>query len=152
MVYSLKGKQDLLEVYEDRVAITPKGVLGFMNKGLKGTKEIPFDSITAIQFKEASGIFNGFLQFTIGGGNESKGGLFAATRDENTFMFAGVKNNPFVTEIKAYVDRAISKLKSPQVSSSALSLSDELRKLGELRNEGILSEEEFTVAKRRLLD
>jgi hypothetical protein len=35
--YTMKGVQDLLEVFEDKVTITPKGVLGFMNKGLKVT-------------------------------------------------------------------------------------------------------------------
>lgn len=70
-VFTLKGKQDLLEVFEDRVTIKPKGVLGFLNKGMKGTKEIPFASVVAVQFREAGPWFNGYLQFTIPGGNES---------------------------------------------------------------------------------
>jgi hypothetical protein len=74
-VYTMRGVQDLLEVFEDRVAISPKGFMGFMNKGLKGTKEIPFTSVVAVQFKEAGAVFSGYLQFTIPGGNESKGGL-----------------------------------------------------------------------------
>lgn len=37
---SMKGVQDLIEVFEDKVTITPKGVLGFLNKGLKGTKPL----------------------------------------------------------------------------------------------------------------
>ncbi len=53
-IHTMRGVQDLLEVFEDKVTITPKGVLGFLNKGLKGTKEIPFHSIVAIQIKEAS--------------------------------------------------------------------------------------------------
>lgn len=87
----MKGVQDLLEVFEDRVTITPKGVLGFLNKGVKGTKEIPFTSIVAVQFKEAGTVFSGYLQFTIPGGNENTGGILAATKDENTFMFAHAK-------------------------------------------------------------
>ncbi|MEW5871452.1 MAG: tetratricopeptide repeat protein [Chloroflexota bacterium] len=70
VIYTMRGVQDLLEVYEDKVAITPKGVLGFLNKGLKGTKMIPFISITAIQFKKP-GMTNGYLQFTLSGGNEN---------------------------------------------------------------------------------
>ena len=64
-VYNMKGVQDLLEVFEDKVTITPKGILGFMNKGLKGTKSIPFTSITAIQFKEAGAVFSGFGQSAV---------------------------------------------------------------------------------------
>ncbi|BDP60172.1 hypothetical protein EfmJHP38_11100 [Enterococcus faecium] len=30
---------------------------------------------------------NGYIQFTLLGGNESRGGILAATKDENTVMF-----------------------------------------------------------------
>ena len=36
-IYTMHGVQDLLEVYADKVCITPRGVLGFFNKGMKGT-------------------------------------------------------------------------------------------------------------------
>lgn len=150
-VYSMKGVQDLLEVYEDRVTITPKGVLGFLNKGIKGTKEIPFMSIVAVQFKEAGTVFSGYLQFTIPGGNESRGGIFAATKDENTFMFARTENNAMAREIKEYIDGAIRKSRTPQASAPASNLSDELQKLAQLKEQGILSEEEFQATKRKLI-
>ncbi len=150
-VYSMAGVQDLLEVFEDRVTITPKGILGFLNKGLKGTKEIPFASIIAVQFKEAGTIFSGYLQFTIPGGNESKGGLMAATADENTFMFAHTKNNAMAKEIKEHIDRAVRKARTPQVGPNTTNLSDELQKLAELKATGILSDEEFQAAKRKLI-
>jgi len=35
--YTMKGVQDLLEVFEDKITITPKGVLGFLNKGINST-------------------------------------------------------------------------------------------------------------------
>lgn len=44
-IHTMKGVGELLEVFDDKVTITPKGVLGFMAKGLKGTKTIPFSSI-----------------------------------------------------------------------------------------------------------
>jgi hypothetical protein len=150
-IYTMKGVQDLLEVYEDRVAITPKGVLGFLNKGIKGTKEIPFHSIVAVQFKESGALFSGYIQFTIPGGNESRGGLLSATKDENTFMFAEKKNNALAIEIKNYIDSAVRKLKTPQANSQTVSLSDELQKLAGLKEQGILSDEEFQAAKKRLI-
>lgn len=149
-VYVMKGVQDLLEVFEDRVSITPKGVLGLLNKGVKGPKEIPFASIVAVQFKEA-GIFSGYLQFTIPGGNESRGGIFAATKDENTFMFAHAKNNVMAREIKEYIDEAIRRSRAPQAVAPATNLSDELQKLAKLKEQGVLSEDEFRAAKKRLL-
>ncbi len=150
-VFSMKGVQDLLEVYYDRVTITPKGVLGFMNKGIKGTTEIPFTSIVAVQFKEAGEVFSGYLQFTIPGGIESRGGILAAAKDENTFMFAYKVNNPKAKEIKEYIDSSVRKLHKPQVTPPATNLSDELQKLASLKEQGVLTEEEFHAAKRKLI-
>lgn len=38
--------------------------------------------------KKAGALTNGYIQFVILGSRESKGGLMAATQDENTVMFA----------------------------------------------------------------
>lgn len=149
IVYTMKGVMGVLEVYEDKVTITPKGVTGFLTKGLKGTKTIPLFSISAIQFKK-SGITNGYLQFTVPGGNESKAGLRAAAYDENSFIFRG--KNEKALEIKEYIEERIQQLRNPQVTSSGPSLSDELQKLADLKAQGILSEEEFQTAKRRLIE
>jgi len=51
IVCKILGVDTDLEVFEDKLTITPKGVLGFLNKGLKGIKTIPFTSITAVQHK-----------------------------------------------------------------------------------------------------
>ncbi len=149
-VYTMKGVQDFLEVFEDRISITPKGVLGFLNKGLKGTKEIPFTSIVAVQFKEAGALFNGYIQFTIPGGIENRSGIFAATKDENTVMFRE-NSNALAFEIKTYIDTAVRKLKTPEMKPPTASLSDELKNLAELKEQGILSEEEFQTAKKKLI-
>ncbi len=150
-VFVMKGVQDTLRVFEDRVTITPRGVLGFFNKGITGTKEIPFSSITAIQFREAGPVISGFMQFTIPGGNESRGGIFAATKDENTFMFASPGNNLTAKEIKSYIDSAIRQLRTPQTMAPARNLSDELSALARLKESGVLSDAEFQAAKKRLI-
>ena len=149
-VFSLDGVQDRLEVFVDRVSITPKGVLGFLNKGIKGTKEIPFRSIIAVQFKEAGDFFNGYVQFTIPGGNESRGGIFAATKDENTVMFAA-KNNTLARNIKNYIDTAVQELTVQRINPSTTSLSNEILKLAKLKEQGILSDQEFQNAKKKLI-
>jgi hypothetical protein len=145
------GVGGVIEVFEDKIAITPNGVLGFLNKGLKGTKEIPYASIIAVQFKEAGVLFSGYLQFTIPGGNESRGGLFAAAEDENTFMFAGTNNNSKAKEIKEYIDQSIRKARTRQPQPPTTNLSDELQKLAGLKDQGVLSEDEFQAAKRKLI-
>ena len=150
-LFAMRGLQDLLEVFEDRVTIAPKGILGFLNKGGRGTKEIPFASIVAVQFKESGAVFSGYLQFTIPGGIESRGGTLAATKDENTFMFAGSESNAMARQIKQYIDGAVRRSRAPRPAAPAPSLSDELQKLAQLQAPGVLSEEEFRAAKKRLL-
>ncbi len=149
-VYTMTGFSDVLEVFEDRVTLTPKGVLGFLYKGTQGTKEIPFLSITAIQFKEA-GFFVGYLQFTILGGNESEEGGGAALTDENSFTYDSAESNGKAKEIKKFIDQAMRKTRSPQPPANTTSLSDELQKLAALNAQGILSDEEFQSAKRKLI-
>jgi len=147
-IYAMRGNGDLLEVYEDKVTITPSGVIGFLCKGLKGTKTIPFFSISAIQFKK-SGITSGYLQFTVPGGNESLGGVLMGITDENTFMFAG--QNELALEIKEYIEKKIQELRKPQIPSSRSNLPDEIQKLADMKEKGILSDEEFQAAKHRLI-
>jgi len=57
----------------------------------KGHKQIPLDHITAVQFKPAGPLVNGFIQFTLAGGIEprSRAGsqTFDAVRDENSVVF-----------------------------------------------------------------
>ena len=56
-------------------------------------------------------------------------------------------------KFESAVHRYLSSMKSPQtmVDDVSAGLSDELKKLAELRASGVLSEEEFRVAKRKLL-
>jgi hypothetical protein len=160
-VLSMRGVQDVIEVYEDRVCITPQGVFGFLNKGLKGMKVIPITSITAVQHRFAGPIVSGYLQFTLSGGLESGGGVLAAAKDENTFMFAKTSilhknekdNNELALAIKNYVEQRMAALKAPPRSEARgpASLTEELVKLAELRDKGVLSNQEFEQAKARLL-
>lgn len=153
--YKVSGVSEDLEVFEDKLTITPRGVLGFMTKGLKGTKTIPFRSITAVQHRKAGVILSGYLQFTLPGGIESRGGVFSAASDENTFMYAGVDKNDQIEEVKAYVERRMRELRDEDRGCpgmrSAGSTADELMKLAKLRDQGVLTEEEFAKAKQRLL-
>ena len=154
-LFRMKGHGSRIEVFADKVELTPSGITGFMNHGLKGTKSIPLHSITAIQFKEAGLVTLGYLQFTISGGNESRGGMFAAAQDENSFTFNRTEgNNEQAKQIKAFLETKMRELHAPQHQAptiSSASIADELRKLAELKAQGVLTEPEFQAAKQRLL-
>lgn len=140
------GVSEDLEVFEDRLIITPRGVLGFLTKGLKGSKEIPFSSITAVQFKDAGLLFSGYIQFTIPGGKESSGGLWAATSDENTVMFAKDVSQE-MQKAKVFIQERIGRT----TLVTAPSLADEIMKLKNLKDNGAITDEEFNVMKMNLL-
>jgi hypothetical protein len=55
-------------------------------------------------------------------------------------------------KIKDYIESQMQKLRNPNTSNqSSASLSSELEKLAELKNKGILTDDEFQSAKKRLL-
>jgi Short C-terminal domain/Domain of unknown function (DUF4429) len=149
-IYRVSGVGGDLEVFEGKLTITPRGAFGFLNKGIKGTKTIPFTSITAIQYKEP-GLTNGYLQLTVPGGNESRRGVFAAASDENSFMFRASQSE-VMQEVKLYIERRVEELSNRSGTSAvAASMADEVLKLAKLKDQGLLTEEEFATAKEKLL-
>lgn len=145
-----KGVGGQIELSDTAVTIKRKGFLGFVTQGLKGEKRIPFASIGAVQFKKA-GITSGYIQFSIVGGNEARGGVFDAAKDENTVMFT-MKQQAEFAELRDLVDTRIAASRAPTViQQSAASVADELTKLAALRDQGVLSEEEFNGQKAVLL-
>ena len=86
-ILSAKGHTGQIDLYENRIDIKRKGFLSFALHGFDGTKTIFLKSLTGLQFKEAGVGTAGFIQFMFSGGEESKKGLFNATKDENTVMF-----------------------------------------------------------------
>jgi hypothetical protein len=81
------GRNGKIVLYDDHLVIK-RGARGFLLGGgmLRGDKTIPFGSIVAVQFKK-SGMTLGYIQFTLMGGNEAKGGVMQSVTDENTVNF-----------------------------------------------------------------
>ena len=88
------------------VEIVRKGAMSFLTQGIKGNKKIAIRQISAVQFKPAGLMFNGYIQFSFIGGNESKAGIFNATQDENTIMFKK-KQQPEFEKIKEEIEKKI---------------------------------------------
>lgn len=103
---SINGVGGQLTLTPKRVIIKRQGMLAKAGHGYKGDKEIPMKNITAIQFKPSGSLTNGYIQFSILGGNEAKGGVFDATSDENTVMFKKSQEAAF-REVKRFIDAFI---------------------------------------------
>lgn len=147
--FVLDGIHDTLEIFDTKLTITPKaGATAILVRGLKGTKSIPYSSITAVQFRKANPI-NGYIQFSILGGKESGGGVIDAISDENSCFFSQ-HNNDLAEQIKNYIEE---KMARPSIATpaAAKSIGEELSHLSELNKNGVLTDEEFIAAKEKLL-
>lgn len=137
------------------VTITRKGFLARATHG-KGEKRLHISQISAVQWKPAGAMVNGFIQFTVPGGNEVRGRMGSQTsnaaKDENSVIFTKAQMPEF-EKLRATLDAAIVAQHTPQQAAPASSgsLADELAKLAGLRDQGILSPAEFEQQKARLL-
>ena len=144
---SFKGRNGRVELYENFIRLDRGTAWGFLTQGLKGKKDIYFHNITSIQIKKP-GFTVGYLQVSLPGGNESKGGVFASVKDENTVTFTQNKYEEAL-KIKEYVEQKIMAINS-RVTGQA-SMADEIEKMHLLKEKGILTQKEFEEKKRNLL-
>ena len=151
-LFQVKGVNGQVYVYEDRIVIARKGALGFMSQGLAGEKTIPMASIQSVQFRRGGAMLNGFIQFGILGGREGRGGVMGATQDENTVMLRMGEQSDIGEKIKQYVEGRILERSNPQQPAvQAVSAADEILKLKQLLDAGILTQDEFDAKKKQLL-
>lgn len=142
---SAEGLNGVVTLYSDRVRIRRKGGGSFFTHGLTGDKDIRLASISSVQLKPAGRLTGGYIQFAFFGGTESKGGILRATSDENTVMF-NRKQTPGFEALRDAVQERMSR--NDARGSDWL---QELEKLADLRDRGILTNEEFKRKKQQLL-
>lgn len=105
----------------------------------------------SVQFKKGNMLTNGFIQFGILGGREGRGGVFNATRDENTVMIKQSTNGE-AHQIKDYIEGIIiNRSKNQGTVVQQVSPAEELKKFKELLDMGAISQEEFDAKKKQIL-
>ncbi len=121
----------------------------------KGEKRIPISSIKAVQWKPAGPLVNGFIQFTVPGGREKRSAFGSQTssagKDENSVIFTR-KQMPEFEKLRAAVEPALeqgAQATTPQQSGP--SIGDQITQLAALRDQGLLTNEEFAAKKANLL-
>jgi hypothetical protein len=148
------GVHGSIELVGNKIIIKrTKGLMSRLSYGIKGNKEILIKTITSIQFKSA-GILNGYIQFSFSGGKDNTGGILDAAGDENTVFFTK-KQQPAFEKLKSIIEEKIEALNNNNNSQAQqaflVNVADEIKKLAELKDSGILTEEEFTAKKKQLL-
>lgn len=152
----VKGRGGEIEFDGHFITIRHTGALGRMSVG-KGDKRIPITSITAVQIKPAGAMVNGYIQFTLPGGNEKKAGFgkqtMDAAGDENSVIFTKNQEQDFL-ELRDAIEKAMISRSGPQVIVTAAagpSKLDQLKQIGELRDAGVLTPEEFEIEKTKIM-
>ena len=136
------------------ITITGKGFVARLFVG-KGEKRIPLGSVASVQWEPAGGRVNGFIQFEIPGqgGTRSAFGRQTsdAARDENSVVFTA-RQMPEFERVRWVIDQAIAtRHNAPSQVRAPVSVADEMAKLAALRDQGLLSLQEFEQQKTRLL-
>jgi len=144
----LKGSNGQISFDGSTVTITRKGFgAAIWSGGFGAVKTLPISAITGVQFKK-SGLLLGYLQLTVPGELSAKkqNRTQSLLQDENTITFYAKKNEEFkalAAELQAVL--------SAGSSSGMPDAADQLKKLAELRNIGVLTDAEFDGKKADLL-
>lgn len=148
--YSFTGINGKLLVFDNKIEISHSGVAGVLSNGFSGSKSIPYKAIQSVQLKEGGIALHGYIQFGIMGGKEKLGGVEKAFDDENSIVFPMAKNN-IAKEIVSFIEDKIYNVGTAQTIVNNVSSADEILKLKQLLDSGIITQEEFDKKKSQLL-
>ena len=143
------GVNGQIVVDDNWVTIKRKGAMAMLTQGIKGDKKIPITNIISVQFKNANSLVNGYIQFATASG-EGTHGINQATADENTVMFKKNQMSDF-ENLRDHIEGLIADRMNSGGKSGSIDVADELAKLAKLKEQGILSEAEFSKMKAKLL-
>lgn len=161
------GASGALAAFEDRCMIVKKGALTSLMTGALGGGRVaifPYHQVTGVEYN--GGLVQGVLEILTASyqGSANKDYWRGSNRGRNADS-----NDPFTLSNTLPLSRAIYKRARPKVealqdmvarahrgdvrapASGTPSLSDELAKLSDLKDRGVLTDQEFDLAKARLL-
>lgn len=160
LLAELKGQNGALLVYNDRIEISRKTIGGFVAQGAKGNRRFYYSSINSIEYKTPTIWSNGYLKVISSGTKDidASVGLLSSSmesfKDPNTLILRAFTKDSSKKCDQAYelVIKQIETVKSESgKKNNSISNLDEIKKLGELFKEGIITKDEFEQQKKKLL-
>jgi hypothetical protein len=154
-VMEVKGHTGTVRFDGETVTILRKGGLGRLAVG-KGEKHIPLASISAVQFKPAGPVVNGYIQFTVGGGIERRSAFGRQTaeagRDENSVVFHYQQRQKF-EELRDTIQEALTAHHRGRGVAAApqATIPQQIEQLAALRESGAITDAEYEAKKTELL-
>lgn len=130
------------------LSIVRRGV-GILTGGGRAQIRIPIGSVTAVMWKPANPLVNGYIHFSIPGSDGRTSSRSASVRSsENTVSFLSSQMKEFEA-LRDAVEAAIRR--GPQPTVAPASIPEQIAQYAALRDQGILTDEEFAAKKARLL-
>lgn len=163
MIAEFKGQNGKIMVFDDHLAISHATVGGFIGQGgFSGERKFYYPDITSFEYKKPTLFANGYFKVIVPGTHDTSAtvGLLGSSAksmaDANTIVlraFSG-KVGEEADKVHQLITAKIADAKKSRNAPAAPAVSkmDELKKLGELKQAGILTEEEFAKEKERLLN
>lgn len=116
----------------------------------RGQIRIPVRSVTAVMWKPANPVVNGYIHFSVPGGTDRRSRSQSANvrLSPNTVSFLRSQMQEFEA-LRNAVEEAIEH--GPQPTVVPASIPEQIAQFAALRDQGILTEEEFAAKKASLL-
>ncbi len=157
-LFNLNGNVASLHVYEDHCTIKGKKTFtGFLGgRAFNGSKDFYYCDLTAVQYKPAGNWANGFIQFEYPGSNNGANNYLS----ENSFVITKMHSDiAECDKAYQYIKEKVAAFKTGKMQTAPKSVSpdssaaslDDLKKLKELLDMGIITQDEFDAKKKELL-
>jgi hypothetical protein len=162
MIAEFKGQNGKILIFDDHIVISRATFGGFISQGgYSGDRKSFFKDVSSFEYKKPTFLANGYFKIIIPGTKDinAKVGILGSStesmKDPNTVILRAFTSKVGEETDKIYqliMDKLSEAKKDHGTTHMAISKMDELRKLGELKASGILSEEEFQKEKEKLLN
>lgn len=157
--YSLgMGGKSIIRIDGNTLTISRPGLMSKMSLGFTGEKTVMINQISGVQIKKV-GLARGYIQFIMAGTKEAKSGVIGGKIDENIVYsdsFFKNKNNQINSnfeEIKKYIEEFNSNQNNnTTIIQNVKSPVEQVKELKELLDMGAISQEEFDIKKKELLN
>ena len=161
MECKLKCADGTLFVDEEKILIRKKNFDGFQTASM-GNRAIFYCDISSIEFKK-SGLIGGYMKFILTGTEERKRtgfghGIAKNFKDQNSLALIPGTNKKAI-EIYNFILKKMEEARrnanvviNNSNNANELNYLEELEKLADLKEKGILSEEEFNSKKQQILE
>ncbi len=158
-----KGYNGVINVFEKHLTISREGRIAKMGKHDSGLKTVEFSSIVGIQKEDPTMAVNGYLQIQLLGESFVSLTKFTAASDTNTVLFTYTHRKEHV-ELYAILEQVANltnaniadaqetKDLQESVALGSVSKIDQLSKIAELKNAGLISSEEFENLKNEIMN